>query len=81
MSGAVAIIYVRYDIAGKLLSKHSHPYDIKGLFLELNFRKSKWLLVVTCHPPSKLHQYLYKNVNKILHMYSNYEKYFANRRL
>ena len=34
----------REDIPTKLLFRHSLPDDIEGMFIELNFRKSKWLL-------------------------------------
>ena len=33
------LIYVRNDISSKLLTKHSFPNDIEGLFVEINFRK------------------------------------------
>ena len=41
------------------LSKHVFPDNIEGLFLQLNFRKSKWLLM---------------GAYKALDIYSNYEK-------
>ena len=37
------IIYVREDIPNSMLTKHNFPDDIEVLFIELNFRKSKWL--------------------------------------
>ena len=36
------MIYVRGDIPSKLLIKHLFPSDTEGLFVELNFRKRKW---------------------------------------
>ena len=47
------MIYVSEDIPIKLLTKHVLPSDIECIFLELNFRKCKWLLVGTYHPPSQ----------------------------
>ena len=44
------MIFVREDIPTKLLTKHNFPSDVEGLFVELNFRKSKWLLSGTYHP-------------------------------
>ena len=38
------IIYVREDIPSKVLRKNLFPNDIEGIFVEINFRKSKWLL-------------------------------------
>ena len=55
-SGGVVMMYVRNDIPSKLLTKHFFPNDIKGLFVELNFRKSEWLLLGTYHPPSQSDQ-------------------------
>ena len=42
-NGSGIMIYIRDDIPSKLLTKHVFPDDIKGLFVELNFRKNKWL--------------------------------------
>ena len=35
------LIYLRIDIPSKLLTKHSFPNDIEGLFVKINFRKRK----------------------------------------
>ena len=43
-NGGSVTFYVREDIPSKLLSKHSFKEDIEGLIVEINFRKSKWLL-------------------------------------
>ena len=51
--GGSILIHVRNDIPSKLLTKHSFPNDIEGLFVEKKFRKSKWLLFGTYHPPSQ----------------------------
>ena len=48
------MIYIRDDIPSKLLLKHVFPDDIEGSFVELNFRKSKWLLMRAYHPPSQI---------------------------
>ena len=49
-NGGGVIIYVREDIPSKILRKHFFPNDIEGIFVEINFRKSKWLLCGTCSP-------------------------------
>ena len=49
-NGGGLIIYK--DIPSKILEKHKLPQDIEGMFIELNFRKSKWLLFGTYHPLS-----------------------------
>ena len=51
-NGGRVIIYVREDIPGKVLGKHLFPNDIEGIFVEINFRKSKWLLCGTYQPAS-----------------------------
>ena len=40
-NGGGIIIYVREDIPTKILTKNNLPEDIEGIFLEINFRKSK----------------------------------------
>ena len=42
--GGGALIYVREDIPCKPLTKHFLPDDIEGIFVEINLRKTKWLL-------------------------------------
>ena len=44
-----AMIYMSEYIPSKRLNKHVFPYDMEGLFVELNFRKCKWLLFGTYH--------------------------------
>ena len=44
------MIFICDDILSRVLTKHVFPYVIEGLFIELNFRKTKWLLFVTFHP-------------------------------
>ena len=45
--GGGVMIYIRENIPSKLLEKHKFHDDIEGLFVELNFRKVKWLLFGT----------------------------------
>ena len=75
-NGGGVMIYIRGDIPRRLLSKHVFPSDIEGLYIELNFRKSKWLLLRTHHLPSQSDQYYFNNLDKSLDTYSNYEKTF-----
>ena len=44
-SGGGVMIYVRKTIPSKLLTKPFFPNYIEGLFVELSFRKCKWLLL------------------------------------
>ena len=50
-NGGGVITYVREDIPSKVLRKHLFPNDIEGIFVKTKFRKSKWLLCGTYHPP------------------------------
>ena len=74
-NGVDIIIYVREDIPNRMLTKHNFPDNIEGLFIELNFRKSKWLLGRMYHPPSQPNQYFFTFLNKALDVYSNYEHF------
>ena len=49
-NGDGIMIFIRDDIPSRLLTKHVFPDDIEGLFLELNFRKFKWLQFGTLSP-------------------------------
>ena len=58
------MIYVRDGNSSRLLTKHFFPHDIEKFFVEMNFRKCKWLLLGTYHPPSQSDQYFFENVDK-----------------
>ena len=68
------MVYIREDIPSKLLDKHVFPYDMEGLFVELNFRKCKWLIFGTCNPPFQADIYYFDNLDKSFDTYSSYEK-------
>ena len=61
-------------IPSKILEKHSCPNNIECLFIELNFRKCKWLLCGMYHPPSQNDEYYFNYLGKVLDTYSDYEK-------
>lgn len=67
--GGGVLIYVRNDIPSKELGDHTFPSDIEGIFVELNFRKSKWLLFGTYHPPSQSDEYYFSKVSNSLDIY------------
>ena len=68
------MIYIPQDIPSKRLNKHVFPYDMEGLFVELNFKKYKWLLFGTYHPSSKADIYYFDNLDKAFDTYSTYKK-------
>ena len=47
---------------------------MEGLFIELNFKKCKWLLFGTYHPPSQADSYYFDNLDKAFDTYSSYER-------
>ena len=68
------IIYVRENIPSKILEVHKLPQDVEGMFVELNFRKIKWLLFGTYHTPSQNDQYYFEALDKALDCYSSYDR-------
>ena len=68
------MIFIRDDIPSRVLTNHVSPDDIEGLLIELNFRKTKWLLFGTYHPPTQSNSYYFNNLDKALDLYSHYDK-------
>ena len=56
------------------VKRHEFPDDVEALFVEINFRRCKWLLCALYHPPSQSDQYFFGNLDKALDLYSTYEK-------
>ena len=74
-NGGGILIFVRNDIPSKLLTKHHFTVDIEGLFIELNFRKTKWLFLEMFHPPSQNSQYCFDCIDKAFNIYNSYDSY------
>ena len=72
-NGGGVMIFVKEFIPSKLLTKHNFPSDVEGLFVELNFRKSKWLFFGTSLPPAQNDQYFFNCIDKALDTYGNYD--------
>ena len=68
------MIQIREGFPSKLLDKHVFPYDMEGIFVELNFRKFKWFHFGTYHPSSQPDIFYLDNLDKIIETYSNYEE-------
>ena len=73
MNGAGIIICVLRDITIRKLEKHSFAGDTESIFVELNFRKSKWLLNGIYEPPFQPAQYFINSSRKALVACSDYE--------
>ena len=69
--GGGILVYVKDNIPAKLVDNHNLPNDIESIFIELNFRRNKWLLMGTYHPPSQCTKYFYSEVGKALDEYIN----------
>ena len=70
------MIFVRDDIPSKEIKISFLPSDIQCLFIEINIRKTKWLIVDSYHPPSQNDNYFFYNLSKALgNLNSNYEKF------
>ena len=64
------LIYIREDLPSKLLNKHMFPDDIEGLFIEINLRKSKWLIFDTYHPSSQRDEFYFDSIGHALDAYN-----------
>ena len=60
--GGGIIIYIREDIPCKELKTPKLPKDIEGIFIELNLRKTKWLLMGAYNPQKGLISYFLHHV-------------------
>ena len=70
-NGGGVMIFVREDIPSKLLTNIISQVMLK--VCSLSFRKSKWLLCDTYHPPAQNDQYFFNFTDKGLDTYSNYD--------
>ena len=58
------------------MSEHKFPVDIEGIFIEINLRKTKWLILGTYRPPNQSVDYFFEKVGKALDIYSQkYDKF------
>ena len=75
-NGGGVVIYVREDIPSRELKQHNFTKNIEGLFVEVNFRKSKLLFFGTYHSTHNIY-----GLNNAVYLeqiglvYSNYEKF------
>ena len=54
------------------MAMYINPINKACIFLELNFRKFKWLLVGTHKPPSQNDHYFSENLDTAIDVYSHY---------
>ena len=52
------------------------PDNIEGMFIEINLRKTKWLIIGTYHPSNQTDDYFFKAIGNALDQYlKTYEKF------
>ena len=77
-NGGGVMIYVKENVPSKQIKKHNFVKKIEGLFVEINLRKTKLLLLGTyhsTHPEYGLSDEDYfEQISLALDVYSNYEK-------
>ena len=74
-NGGGILVFVREDIPSKKLQGYTLPDDIEVVPIEINLRKTKFLLLATYHPPSQSDEYFFDNITKTLDKYAHsYEK-------
>ena len=64
--GGGILVYVRDDIPCKELNHFDIGGNTEGIFVELNFRKSKWLLLAAYKPPDVPKNNCFDNTEKRL---------------
>ena len=69
-NGGGLVICVRADIPSTLKTGHTFPDGIEGMFVEINLRKSKWLLLGAYHPPSQNDKQFFNAIGRALEVYS-----------
>ena len=77
LSGGGITVYVREDIPSKQLTKHKLLDDIEGVFIEVNLRKTKWLIFGTYRPSCQPMEYFFKHISYSSDIYrQTYQKFF-----
>ena len=69
-SGGI-LVYVKENLPSRILKEFSLPQDIQAITIEINFRKSKWLLLLLYHPDWTPKSHAVNNICSLLDFYSN----------
>ena len=77
--GGGVMIYVRGDIPSQQLEKHNISKNVETIFVEINLRKNKLLLVGTYHSTNTVYgtsdEVFLEKMGLALDVYSNYDKF------
>ena len=69
-NGGGIIVYVREDIPSRKLDQFKLDDDIEGIFIEINLRKSKLLMLAIYRPPSSSKSQYLNSVGNAVDFYS-----------
>ena len=64
------LVYINESITGTVLEKLAIPSDLHILPIEINLRKSKWLIIPIYKHPSTNDEYFLQNLNRVIEFYS-----------
>ena len=71
------LIYFCDDILCKELRELKFPVNFEGIYIEMNFRKTNWLILWTYRPPNQSIDYFLENAGNALDVYSKkYDKFY-----
>ena len=69
--GGGILVFIREDIPSREAPTIEGFSNLEGVFVEINLRKSKWLLFATYKPPSLSKEHYFSQVNKALDAYGS----------
>ena len=52
------LLYIREDVLSRLLTEYKPPENVECLFVEINFRKKKWILCFSYNPRKSNYTYI-----------------------
>ena len=64
--GGGLLLYIREDIPCKEIKTHKLPDNIEGIFIEINLRNKKWIIIGGYNPEKETISYFLTNVSKEL---------------
>ena len=64
-NGGRILMYVRDDIPCKEIKTHKLPDDIEGMFIEINLRKKKWIIIGYNHQKESICYFFNPNQQRI----------------
>ena len=69
-SGGI-LVFIKEHIPSKLLNKLKIPSNLQILPIEINLRKTKWLILPIYKPPSTTESYFLEHMNRIIEYYTS----------